>query len=693
MVHLLRVFSNSRKILIVFFLLFICVGAVSCSDTGNKVKATSEFTDIIDSALQMQEQSFQRSEQFLDSAYRAIQPTSVPDKFAYYSFIFNRNMREYKKYNIASLYADSMLLLFDNGMASKYPWEFTMANYSKGDALFGQRDYTEAYKYYYKAKVLAGELNDTCVLNDNNYRLAMVLYKQGRYDESAKYFKAALGNGSNCRNAFELFYRQQEIMDNIGLCYYHMGNIDSAINYYNKTLAYINDSREKFPGIKDRLFEQARAVVYGNLAVAQQAKGNNTEAEDLLKKSIAINSQPGYDPYDAQGNLLRLAQSYIHSGKMAEAEKILEGSRNNVKKLNNENLSLEWNNIMWQYYSKANNLDKAYVYLLAYNNLKDSVVKNNKKINEVDINERFKILEKQYEINDLARKNERNREYMILMMTGAVMSFAIGFLIIRNWRKSRQNVKELAKLNSRVQEQYSRLEQTLAALEESNKEKDRILSAVSHDIRNPILAVTSLAELLLMDKEDHSQEYIEYITLIQEACSHALTLSNDLLEVSKNKQMEHLEKEPTDITALLRNCVALLRFRAINKGQQLTLNTSADKVILPANKEKLMRVVNNIITNAIKFTPENAAITIDISQNGKEVTISVQDEGIGIPGNYKDKVFDMFTEAKRPGTAGEKPFGLGLSISRQIVDAHGGRIWFTSNQGEGTTFFITLPLN
>jgi signal transduction histidine kinase len=112
---------------------------------------------------------------------------------------------------------------------------------------------------------------------------------------------------------------------------------------------------------------------------------------------------------------------------------------------------------------------------------------------------------------------------------------------------------------------------------------------------------------------------------------------------------------------------------------------------LPASREKLWRVVSNLIGNAIKFSPTGASINVSMEQRAGGIRIAVKDEGIGIPPDMQEKIFDLFTEAKRPGTAGEQAFGLGLAISKQIVEAHGGRIWFESGTTKGTTFFVDLP--
>ncbi|MBK7427455.1 MAG: ATP-binding protein [Saprospiraceae bacterium] len=101
---------------------------------------------------------------------------------------------------------------------------------------------------------------------------------------------------------------------------------------------------------------------------------------------------------------------------------------------------------------------------------------------------------------------------------------------------------------------------------------------------------------------------------------------------------------------------------------------------------------NNLIANAIKFSPENSEIQISLKKSGQTAICKIKDQGIGIPEEIKHQIFDLFTEAKRSGTSGEQSFGLGLAISKQIIESHQGKIWFESEEDEGTTFFIELPL-
>jgi signal transduction histidine kinase len=154
---------------------------------------------------------------------------------------------------------------------------------------------------------------------------------------------------------------------------------------------------------------------------------------------------------------------------------------------------------------------------------------------------------------------------------------------------------------------------------------------------------------------------------------------------------EAMTKEQADICALAKTTVELLRFKASEKNQTINLTIPQMPLILTINKEKIARVINNLVTNAIKFSKSGADIHVKLDIDSDGTRLSVADNGIGIPDDLKNKIFDLFTEAKRYGTSGEQPYGLGLSISRQIVEAHNGRIWFESIVGNGTTFYVYVP--
>jgi signal transduction histidine kinase len=212
------------------------------------------------------------------------------------------------------------------------------------------------------------------------------------------------------------------------------------------------------------------------------------------------------------------------------------------------------------------------------------------------------------------------------------------------------------------------------------------MKVVAHDLRNPISGITAIATMMLesgrLGNDDRTM-----LELIKNSSETSTELVSDLLQI--HTHAEEMTKELIDLRELINKCVNLLYLKADAKGQRIV--TQLQQAAIFANPQKIWRVMSNLISNAIKFSSTGAVINVKLEALENKVRIRVEDHGIGIPDKLKDKVFDMFTEARRTGTAGEQTFGLGLAISRQIIEAHGGTIWFESSPGKGSTFYIELP--
>lgn len=280
-------------------------------------------------------------------------------------------------------------------------------------------------------------------------------------------------------------------------------------------------------------------------------------------------------------------------------------------------------------------------------------------------------------------KADYNARKLWLAIAVCILTLLSLIFLWRNWKLS-------AKTNSILTLQFQQLESTSQALELSNNNYAKLIKVVAHDLRNPISAVSSLTTLL-QDETLTADERREFVSLIQESSNSSLHLISDLLQTDFSFNESELQKEKIDLPAFLRQALTLLRFRANDKNQKLNLEESGSVTII-ADRDKLLRVLNNLIINAIKFSPEGETIRIGTQKSKEGITIFVEDHGLGIPKNYAEKLFDPFTASKRQGTAGEQPFGLGLYISKQIVEAHRGKIWFESEEGNGSVFYIFLPV-
>jgi Signal transduction histidine kinase len=629
---------------------------------------------------------------YADSVYAVYEDkVTTVDRYFYYNFYYY--LLNKLGYSSRALpYADSMLQIAGNGGIMRGKME-AEGYYAKADAFFSLHQYEDAYYHMYKAKQLVRENLDSCGISDYNYRLGMVLYKQKRFADACQEFKEALTQSSACADNFLYYYRRQELLDNIGLCYQHQNKPDSALIFYNQGIALLEGGEEKYPYKSKSVFHTARGVFFGNMADAYRDLGMTDTAEALYNRSIYINNTVYNDVIDAQYTRLKLVWLYLNrKHDMVAAKGMLDEIGKTLRVLNNDVIRSQYYDMLWRYYEADNQPTLAFEYLKKHHQLTDSISSRNKIFTETDISERFKNMDKQYTVNILEQSKIQNETYLLLSAVGGFMLLIILALIFLNWYRARKHVKTLTTFNHHIKQQRDQQDVLLQQLRQAGNEKDRILRVVAHDVRNPIAAIMALTEFMNTDSENLTAEQKEYMGLIHEACTNALALTKEILEATNTGRADALHLSEVDINNLLNNSISLLRFKAAEKSQALDLQLLPETLLLTIDKEKIWRVINNLVVNAIKFSNNGSTITIKAARQKHELIISIADEGIGIPQAYADKIFDMFTDAKRPGTLGEPSYGLGLSICRKIMEDHKGRIYFTSRENEGTTFYISLPV-
>ena len=681
-------FSRRVRESIVLFLLFIMLPG--CTNQQNNSTQASKYNKLLDSVSHLYDTGHElKALHKLDSATRNYHNLDIRQWFAYYTHHYNYQYFIKGNEALAGLYTDSMLMLFDSQEKKlKYPSQFGMANFYKGGVLFDQNKYEEAYQYYYRGKIVASRNLDDCTLSDYDYRLGMITYKQEHFKLAAYYFKTGLEQNNKCDLTFRGFQRRQELFNNTGLCYSKIDKGDSALLYFNRGLKFIDSQSKLFPAQKEDL-EVCRGVIYGNAANIYVRKNDYRTAEDLLNRSIKINLKPNNDNKDAQLSELKLAHLYERESKSDSLINLLQQVNKQFDTIKNIVAEADWNLLMANYYTKKNEPQLAYNYLQRHVALKDTIASRDKSIKATNTDGQMERLRKTHELETLERHNNSQQQYLKIALLLGAMSLFIIFLVCRNWLKSRKSIKTLSRLNSRISEQNHNLAYALDELSQSSGEKDRILRTVAHDLRNPLGGVASLTALMAEESE-YTDEQKELINLIKETSNNSLELINEILEATDDMSAKSgKKKELVEINALINQSIELLRFKAAEKHQEIQFKDTGP-IELNIIREQIWRVLSNLITNAIKFSPDGGLIQVAVIDEGKIIKIAVADNGIGIPDNLKEAIFNMFTDAKRPGTAGERSFGLGLSICRQIIENHEGKIWFESDGSTGTTFYMSL---
>ncbi|MBI4665530.1 MAG: sensor histidine kinase [Nitrospinae bacterium] len=234
------------------------------------------------------------------------------------------------------------------------------------------------------------------------------------------------------------------------------------------------------------------------------------------------------------------------------------------------------------------------------------------------------------------------------------------------------------------------LERKNIALEELNRRMDEFVAVVSHDIRSPLNVIRGFIKLIRSAPEGSAFER-ETSTMLRSS-NRLLQLVNDILDVSKLEQgAARLAYDPITLDNIIEESVKTMEFAALEKEQDIRMDLG-EKTAMDADEAKLLQVMNNLIGNAIKFTPRGGNITVTKRTENGAAIIMVSDTGPGIPPEEQSAVFEKFEQLKMSQQGVEPGSGLGLAICKGYVELHRGNIRVTSNAGQGSTFHVSLPL-
>jgi two-component system sensor histidine kinase VicK len=236
------------------------------------------------------------------------------------------------------------------------------------------------------------------------------------------------------------------------------------------------------------------------------------------------------------------------------------------------------------------------------------------------------------------------------------------------------------------------LEQSLKHLYDT---QETILHLATHDLKEPLGHIQLLTDLLKGQLDaaqlmpDQAPDQAKYLTLIRQACATAFKLLQDVLLLGA-LDAHQLQRHPTDLGALLTQRLVPHRLVAHDKGLTLDLDLPSQPVQANLNADFFGRVVDNLVSNALKFTPAGGRVTVRLKEPAGRILLAVQDTGIGIPEALQADLFGKFSKSARSGVSGEASTGLGLFITQQIVQLHRGKVWAESQEGAGTCFFVEL---
>ena len=258
-------------------------------------------------------------------------------------------------------------------------------------------------------------------------------------------------------------------------------------------------------------------------------------------------------------------------------------------------------------------------------------------------------------------------------------------------------VEDLNKSKIELEKKALELEEKNVEIQEATETKSQFLANMSHELRTPLNAIIGFSEIL-SDKTfgELNEKQSKYTHNVLTSGRHLLQLINDILDLSKVEAgKSELEPSGMNIKSLLENSLIMIKEKALNHGIKLDSHISPEVMDLEifADERKLKQIMFNLLSNAAKFTPDGGTITTSARRDGEDLMVGVADTGIGIKPEDQERVFSEFEQVDSTYARQQQGTGLGLALTRKLIELHGGRIWVESEgEGKGSTFTFVIPI-
>ena len=286
-------------------------------------------------------------------------------------------------------------------------------------------------------------------------------------------------------------------------------------------------------------------------------------------------------------------------------------------------------------------------------------------------------------------EEERDEEGRAVRSLGTILD-------ITELAETQERLRRLnEELEQRVRERTAELEASRAELMQLNEQKSEFLGMAAHELRNPLAVIQGFASVLEQRYLGPLvPEQIDVLRRIRASSDYMLKLVNDLLDVTKIEAGRlELRRAPEDLRDVVRDAVEASQPLGRPKNVSVELAPGERLAPVPVDRTRLAQVLNNLLHNAIKHSHPGSTVEVSVERGDRDAVLCVADHGRGIRPEVMAKLFRPFGTDGAPGTGGEQATGLGLAIARQMVEAHGGRIWAESKPGAGSRFFVALPLD
>lgn len=668
-------FLTNKKLF--FKLVFTCILLFSCTINASEGKTPKVSNDIVpkdtiyvntlnnrakrlrfynsDSLLSLANEALKLSEQ-LEYSYGI--SNALLHTANYYSDagnskkankLYNQALEESKKIN------DSHLQLS------------IMNNFAQSYYYFG--DYANSLAIYLEGVELAEKSNNNRMLSVMNENIANLYSAQKDYDQALLFLEKSLKLNLTLKNDFN----SAKTLCNYAYLQSEIGNINNAMFNINKSIS---------------IFEEYNNIRW--IAKSYRVKGDIYLKQKKYEWAIRWYDQ-SFHLYDQIKNnrdkltlLSGLAYAHFGNNNTDTAELYALTAYNNAKELNSIKNLESAADILYKINKHKKDFEKSLFFHELYEKVTDSLSRNENKRSLLMLQTKIER-DKQKETKEVVDKleNAKLRSAIYIGSSILIIWAIITFMMSRS-RKAHK------KLNTELQLKQVVLENREEELQEINETKDKLFSIIAHDLRGPIGALLDV--LKMMKSGDLAiTEFRDFVPKLIKDVDHISFTLNNLLSWGQT-QMNGATTNTTlaELNTLAENNINLLAETAKKKNITL-INEIPENTIIFSDPNQIDIVIRNIISNALKFTPKGGKITIDAQEKYQFIEVTIKDTGIGMSEEDLSKVFASNQSHTTFGTDNEKGTGLGISLSKEMVENNGGNLWAKSKLGKGTIFYFTVP--
>lgn len=629
--------------------------------------------------------------------------------------------------------ADSSLyyhqLLLDSAFSNKASLKTkSRILYRNGGYLKMKNEFFRALNMLDSAAAYSIQINDSLFYADVLNKKGAVYESMGKRTEALETYLEALDIYDHYQD--ETMYGS--MINNIAISYKKAGDFDNAMKYYNKSIELVRERNDKDGEAITRvnrglLFkdmgEFQRALVdlhfalnhfeetnfnYGS-AVCQHNLGETHLAKNDLDSALIYLGQSQEHAERFQYSEL-MVKNNLALAKLARKKKDLNMSNqyglkayalatqsNAVEDLKDINLILSDN------FADLGDYRNSLKYFKEYKQTEDSIFNKESQFKLNILRTEYDLKYKDNEIDALQAKNEyqsnlakERKKANVLLIIGIFAT--IGFLVILFvlYRRQRDLSKKLSGQKAQLIEQKEEIQaaqeqivQQNESLQKINKEKDNLIAMVAHDLRSPLNQIRGVLGLIKMESaSDTANQFIDIANQSSEVLSERINRILDIEAINAGKV--NIKSERVEVNKVLEFLKQSIHNIALQKQMDLIIDANNELSCL-ADENYLLQVLENLCTNAIKYSPENSEIKISVSSEEKNVLFSVMDQGPGISDKEKANLFLPYSKTSNKPTGNESSTGLGLAIVKKYVEAMSGEVWVESEVNKGSVFYVKLP--